>query len=96
MQAENPSALAHAAQPTFDLPYLVQGLKNRTISNEYAKELSLSLCASAKNILLLAIDQADNKCGLSSQADIKGSLVASAALLELAEFAVAESENNHE
>ena len=95
MQAVNPSA--SAKEPTFDLSYLVQGLKNKTISDEYAKELSLGLCASAKHILLLAIDQADNKkTGLSSQADLQGALVASASLLELAEFAVAETENFHE
>ena len=95
MQAANPSA--SAKDPTFDLPYLVQGLKSKTISNTYAKELSLSLCISARHILLLAIDQADNKkTGLSSQADLQGALVASASLLELAEFAVAETENFHE
>lgn len=90
MQAANPSASAKA--PAFDLPYLVQGLKNQTISDAYAKELSLSLCASAKHILLLAIDKADDKIGLSSQADVQGAIIASAALLELAEFAVAETE----
>lgn len=94
MQAVNPSA--SAKNPTFDLSYLVQGLKNKTISDEYAKELSLGLCASAKHILLLAIDKADNKLGLCSQADIQGALVASAALLELAELAVDEVENCHE
>lgn len=95
MQAVNPSA--SAKELTFDLPFLVQGLKSKTISNTYAKELSLSLCTSAKHILLLAIDQADNKkTGLCSQADLQGALVASAALLELAEFAVAETENCHE
>ena len=94
MQAANPSA--SAKDPTFDLPYLVQGLKSKTISNTYAKELSLSLCISARHILLLAIDKADNKLGLCSQADLQGALVASAALLELAEFAVAKTENCHE
>ena len=94
MQAVNPSA--SAKEPTFDLSYLVQGLKHKTISEEYSKELSLGLCASAKHILLLAIDKADNKFGLCSQADIQGALIASAALLELAELAVDETENCHE
>lgn len=94
MQAVSPSA--SVAQPVFDLPYLVQGLKNQTITREYAKELSLSLCVSAKQILLLAIDKVDNKLGLSTQDDIKGAVAASAALLELAEFAVTETENHHE
>lgn len=94
MPAANPSA--SATPPVFDLPYLVQGLRNKTITTEYAKELSLSLCVSAKQILLLAIDKADSKIGLSTQDDIKGAVVASAALLELAEFAVTETENCHE
>lgn len=94
MQAVNPSA--SAKDLTFDLSYLVQGLKNKTISTNYAKELSLGLCASAKSILLLAIDKADDKTGLCSQADLQGALIASAALLELAQFAVDETENCHE
>ena len=95
MHAVNPSA--SAKELIFDLPYLVQSLESKTINSTYAKEIALSLCTSAKHILLLAIDQADNKKpGLCSQADLQGALVASAALLELAEFAVAETENCHE
>lgn len=93
MQAVNPSA--SAKEPTFDLSYLIKGLKDKTISDKYAKEISLGLCISAKSIRLLAIDQANNGCGLSSRNDLVEALAASASLLELAEF-VAETENCHE
>lgn len=93
MQAVNPSV--SATWPLFDLTQLVHNLKTNSGTLQ-TKTLSLSLCMSAKSILLLAIDQADNKTGLSSHADVTEALFASAALLELAEFAVAETENHHE
>ena len=93
MQAVNPSA--SAKEPIFDLSYLIKGLKDKTISDTYAKELSLGLCISAKSILLLSIDRVNSKCGLSSPNDLVEALAASASLLELAEF-VAETENCHE
>ncbi len=93
MQAVNPSA--SAKEPIFDLSYLIKGLKDKTISDTYAKELSLGLCISAKSILLLSIDRVNGKCGLSSPNDLVEALAASASLLELAEF-VAETENCHE
>ena len=93
MQAVYPSV--SATGPIFDLTQLVHNLKTNSGTLQ-TKNLSLSLCMSAKSILLLAIDQADNKTGLSSQADVTEALFASAALLELAEFAVAETENHHE
>ena len=81
---------------TFDLLYLVKGLKNRSLSQDNIKELAMGLCSYAKNIILLAIDKVDTKQGLSSKDDIQGSLTIAAALLELSEFAVAESEITHE
>lgn len=94
MRAVNPAA--SAKEPTFDLPYLIKGLKDKTISDEYVRVLSLGLCTSAKSILLLSIDRVNDKCGLSSDDDLMEALFASASLIELAEFVVAETENCHE
>lgn len=93
MQAANPSV--SAGGPIFDLTLLVQGIKNKSLSDDEARALSMNLCVAAKSILLLAIDQADSKSPfrLSSKSELMDALYASASLIEFAEFAVTETEN---
>lgn len=96
MQAKNPSVAAKG--PIFDLALLVKGIKSKSLTNSEAKSFSLSLCSTAKSILLLAIDQADNYSvsRICTQSELHDALYASASLLELAEFVVAETESHHE
>lgn len=96
MKAASPSVCANG--PLFDLTHLVQGIKNKSISHAEAQTISMNLCTSAKSILLLALDQSDSTspCRICSQAELKEAFFASAALIELAEFAVAETETKYE
>ena len=96
MQAFKPSVAAKG--PIFDLTLLVKGIKSKSLNSSEAKNFSLSLCSTAKSILLLALDQADNYSvtRICSQSELQDALYASASLIELAEFVVAETESHHE